>query len=77
MNLNRVLVVGDKLYGYCGGWFGRDVSWEEKVVEAVGRDWVVVRDYYGRPWYAEGGGEKWPRPWDIDEWKDPKEDPSR
>lgn len=36
------LRVGDVLYGYCGGHFGRD-SYEDKRVEAIGADWVVVR----------------------------------
>jgi hypothetical protein len=35
--------VGDKLYGFCGGYFGRD-SYADKVVEAVGADWIVARD---------------------------------
>lgn len=33
---------GDTLYGFCGGHFGRD-SYGDKIVVAVGRDWVVVR----------------------------------
>lgn len=41
------LEVGDVLYGFCGGWFGRD-SYDDKRVEARGRDWVVCR--------TEGGG---------------------
>jgi hypothetical protein len=40
---NPPVNVGTRLYGYCGGQFGRD-SYDEKVVEAIGRDWVVVRD---------------------------------
>jgi len=36
------LRVGAKLYGYCGGAFGRD-SFGVKTVEAIGVDWVVVR----------------------------------
>ncbi len=35
--------VGTLLYGYCGGWFGRD-SYETKRVEALGADWVVARE---------------------------------
>ena len=38
----RPLRIGDVLYGYCGGWFGRD-SYAPKRVEAIGVDWVVVR----------------------------------
>ena len=35
--------VGSLLYGYCGGEFGRD-SYGTKRVEAIGADWIVVRD---------------------------------
>ena len=45
------LRVGDPLYGFCGGYFGRD-AWVDKHVEAVGTDWVVVRDEYGAAWFA-------------------------
>lgn len=34
--------VGTKLYGFCGGFFGRD-DYINKRVEAIGADWVVVR----------------------------------
>lgn len=37
------LRVGDVLYGYCGGFFGRD-SYGDKRVEAIGADWVIVRN---------------------------------
>ena len=40
------LRVGDKLYGYCGGEFGRD-SYSTKTVEAIGSDWVVAREEEG------------------------------
>lgn len=50
------LRVGDILYGFCGGRFGRD-SYTDKRVEAIGSDWVVAReqreDY---SWNPEG----WP-----------------
>lgn len=42
--------LGDKLHGFCGGAFGRD-SYGEKVVLAVGEDWVVAREG-GRPIFA-------------------------
>lgn len=35
--------IGSKLYGFCEGYFGRD-SYNEKIIEAIGRDWVVVRE---------------------------------
>lgn len=41
--LSPPLRVGDLLEGYCDGWFGRD-SYGDKRVEAVGADWVVVRE---------------------------------
>lgn len=34
--------IGKKLYGYCDGFFGHD-SYENKRIEAIGADWVVVR----------------------------------
>lgn len=37
------LRVGQMLYGYCGGFFGRD-SYDTKRIEAVGTDWVVARE---------------------------------
>lgn len=37
------LLVGQVLYGYCEGYFGRD-SYGNKRVEAVGVDWVVARE---------------------------------
>lgn len=35
--------VGDLLDGYCGGYFGRD-RYDAKRVEALGGDWVLVRN---------------------------------
>lgn len=37
------LRVGDVLYGFCEGYFGRD-SYNDKRVEGIGTDWVVARD---------------------------------
>lgn len=46
------LRVGDTLYGFCGGAFGRD-SYGDKRVEAIGADWVVVRgEDDGHPEFA-------------------------
>ena len=39
----RPLRIGDVLHGFCGGAFGRD-SYADKRVEAIGTDWVVVRN---------------------------------
>jgi hypothetical protein len=41
-----LLEVGATLYGYCGGYFGRD-SHEDKKIEALGSDWIVCRDDEG------------------------------
>ena len=37
-----MIYVGTKLYGYCNGYFGD--SYDDKRIEAVGCDWMVVRD---------------------------------
>lgn len=50
--------VGTILYGYCGGFFGRD-SYEDKTVEAYGKDWVVCRDDQGRLHTAGGEHPDW------------------
>jgi hypothetical protein len=48
------LRVGDVLYGYCNGNFDNDL-YGDKRVEAIGADWVVVREdesvlvYRGNP----------------------------
>ena len=60
--------VGDKLYGFCEGYFGRD-SYNDKRVEAVGADWVVAREEYCGPVFYVGDPE------DLEEYKTPpKED---
>lgn len=46
-----VLRIGDMLYGFCNGFFGRD-SYGDKRVEAIGSDWVVARDERGRAEFA-------------------------
>jgi hypothetical protein len=47
------VLVGSKLYGYCGGVFGRD-HYDDCRVEAVGAGWVVVRCENGEPDFASG-----------------------
>ena len=42
-----MLRIGAVLEGYCGGAFGRD-SYDDKRMEAIGADWVVVRYVDGR-----------------------------
>lgn len=51
------LEVGDVLHGYCEGYFGRD-SHFEKLVVAIGGDWVVAREH-GEPVFASCS------PWDL------------
>jgi hypothetical protein len=46
-----VIPIGTILYGYCGGYFGRD-SYEAKRVEAIGVDWIVVRNRDGDTRFA-------------------------
>ena len=41
--LDEPLCVGDTLRGFCGGAFGRE-SYGDKVVEGIGKDWVVARE---------------------------------
>lgn len=48
------LQIGQKLYGYCGGHFDRYYLTEFFIVEAIGFDWVVVRDDAGIPHTTTG-----------------------
>ena len=34
--------LGVRIFGFCNGYFGRD-SYEDKVIEAIGHDWLVAR----------------------------------
>lgn len=52
----KPLRVGDMLYGYCGGYFGRD-GYYDKRVEAIGSDWVVARAEDGTVMLYEGDPE--------------------
>lgn len=52
-NTGQHLLPGDLLIGFCGGAFGRD-AYFDKTVEAVGEDWIVIRDVDGRPEFASG-----------------------
>ena len=58
------LKVGDILYGYCGGWFGRD-SFEDKRIEAIGPDWVICRDENGVVHTATCSHESYERDFNI------------
>jgi hypothetical protein len=51
-----MLRVGQLLKGFCGGCFGRD-SYEDKRVEAIGTDWVIVRNSSGEPEFYHGNPE--------------------
>ena len=46
-----MLYVGQRLYGYCGGYFGRG-SYDDKRIEAFGVDWVVAREDSGEVVFA-------------------------
>ena len=52
----NILRVGDALYGFCGGYFGRD-SYDQKRVEAIGSDWVVAREGGGKVVFYIGNPE--------------------
>jgi hypothetical protein len=56
INNDRPLRVGDLLLGFCGGTFGSR-SYFDKRVEAVGSDWVVVRESDGSPGFFAGDPE--------------------
>lgn len=47
------LAVGQVLHGFCGGAFGRD-HYDCCRVEALGPDWIVVRDDEGYMGFATG-----------------------
>lgn len=51
------LRIGDILYGFCGGYFGK-VYWDKRV-EAIGNDWVVAREILsGEVCFYEGDPNK-------------------
>jgi hypothetical protein len=51
-----VIRIGTVLYGFCGGYFARDL-YGDKRVEAVGADWIVVREIdSGKVDFAYGDG---------------------
>jgi len=43
--------IGTIIYGFCRGEFGSD-SYKKKRVEAIGSDWIVVREDDGHPNFA-------------------------
>ena len=52
--MSRVpLRVGVTIYGFAGGHFGRD-SYNDRVVEDIGHDWVVTRNTLGVPEFFHG-----------------------
>lgn len=48
--------VGTMLYGYCGGIFRDDYG--DKRVEAIGADWIVVRNERGEPMFQMFGADE-------------------
>jgi len=65
--------VGMMIYGFCNGYFGRD-SYGPKRIEAIGEDWLVVREN-GRPNFAAFDSheqmmqliEEWKHEWDWEQ----------
>jgi len=65
-------MIGEKIYGFCNGFFGRD-SYNDKIIEGEGKDWIVAREEYtGYVVIAVFSGSdnkddylnKWKEPWD-------------
>lgn len=61
------LRVGDMLYGFCGGFFGRD-SYDDKRIEGIGSDWVVARESSGNAVFGRIHSDRTGN--SIDEWLD-------
>ena len=53
--MDKQVYIG-QLVGYCGGLFGRNFYGPGRI-EAIGFDWVIVRDSDGEP--AFGSGSDW------------------
>lgn len=51
--MNRPLAVGDIIHGFANGAFGRD-SYDCRIIEAVGPDWIVTRNKNGNVEFAAG-----------------------
>ena len=49
--------VGQPINGFCQGMLGRD-SFGDRRVEALGHDWVVLRDNYGIAEFFHGVPEE-------------------
>jgi hypothetical protein len=54
---HQPLRVGQTLRGFCGGAFGRE-SYGDKIIEAIGGDWVVAREDNGDVVFAIGDAEQ-------------------
>lgn len=63
--------VGTRLYGFCGGFFGRD-DFHDKRVEAIGADWVVVRYESGGVGFCSFVGDDSTLE-DLEEYTEPRE----
>lgn len=61
-------MVGQFLFGFCNGYFGRD-SYGRKRIEAEGADWVVVRDVNGSPCFTSFASTDTKRQL-LEEWSD-------
>lgn len=52
----RPIAVGDMVHGHLGGWLGRDWYGCARI-EALGADWVVVRDEAGKAFATATRGD--------------------
>lgn len=68
IDIRTIVKPGDKFYGFCNGFFGRD-SYGLKVVEAVGKDWIVVREDDDVPNMAIVNVTRFDMLIDIQKWK--------
>jgi len=64
--------VGTVLYGYCNGYFGRG-SYGDRRIEAIGSDWVVVREDDGIPDFASFSNPKIMEEY-LEIWSHPQEE---
>ncbi len=66
--------IGDTLYGFCNGYFGRDSYGDKRVVakgNERGRNWIVALDEFeGRLLFAEGFSKDEALNWTTDDYKD-------
>jgi hypothetical protein len=54
MRWGGIIGIGTRFYGYCNGYF--DDDYEDKWIEQLGHDWIVVRNSKGEPLMAHFPG---------------------